>query len=74
MTGIIWSSQRSGRMWHNDPKEIFALLTWVLYLTMIHYRAQWRGRRAAWVGVVGFALVLFTFLGTRMLGGYHVFG
>jgi cytochrome c-type biogenesis protein CcsB len=74
MTGIIWSSLRSGRMWHNDPKEIFALLTWVLYLTMIHYRAQWRGRRAAWVGVVGFALVLFTFLGTRMMGGYHVFG
>jgi ABC-type uncharacterized transport system permease subunit len=74
VTGVIWSSQRSGRMWHNDPKEIFALLTWMLYLTMIHYRAQWRGRRAAWVGVVGFALVLFTFLGTRMMGGYHVFG
>jgi ABC-type uncharacterized transport system permease subunit len=74
ITGVIWSSQRSGRMWHNDPKEIFALLTWALYLTMIHYRAQWRGRRAAWVGVVGFALVLVTFLGTRMMGGYHVFG
>jgi cytochrome c-type biogenesis protein CcsB len=74
VTGIIWSSQRTGRMWHNDPKEIFALLTWLLYLTMIHYRAQWRGRRAAWVGVVGFGLVLFTFLGTRLMGGYHVFG
>jgi ABC-type uncharacterized transport system permease subunit len=74
VTGVIWSSQRTGRMWHNDPKEIFALLTWLLYLTMIHYRAQWRGRRAAWVGVVGFGLVLFTFLGTRLMGGYHVFG
>src|ERR687883_246296 len=74
LTGIVWSSARSGRMWHNDPKEVFALLTWVLYLTMIHYRAQWRGRKAAWVGVVGFALVIFTFLGTRWLGGYHVFG
>jgi cytochrome c-type biogenesis protein CcsB len=74
ITGIIWSSERTGRMWHNDPKEIFALITWVLYLTMIHYRAQWRGRRAAWVGVVGFVLVLFTFLGTRLMGGYHVFG
>lgn len=74
ITGVIWSSQRSGRMWHNDPKEIFALLTWLLYLTMIHYRAQWRGRKAAWVGVVGFGLVLFTFLGTRLMGGYHVFG
>lgn len=74
VTGIIWSSQRSGRMWHNDPKEIFALITWLLYLTMIHYRAQWRGRKAAWVGVAGFALVLVTFLGTRLMGGYHVFG
>ncbi len=41
---------------------------------MIHYRAQWRGRKAAWFGVVGFALVVFTFLGTRLMGGYHVFG
>ncbi len=74
ITGIIWSSQRSGRIWHNDPKEVFALLTWLLYLTMIHYRTQWRGRKAALVGVVGFGLVVFTFLGTRLMGGYHVFG
>jgi cytochrome c-type biogenesis protein CcsB len=74
LTGMVWSSARSGRIWHNDPKEVFALLTWVLYLTMIHYRAQWRGRKAAWAGVAGFALVIFTFLGTRWLGGYHVFG
>ncbi|MGH9945280.1 MAG: cytochrome C assembly family protein [Pyrinomonadaceae bacterium] len=74
ITGVVWSSARSGRLWHNDPKEVFALLTWLLYLTMIHYRAQWRGRKAAWVGVAGFALVVFTFLGTRLMGGYHVFG
>ncbi len=74
VTGVIWSSARGGRVWHNDPKEIFAVLTWLLYLTMIHYRSQWRGRKAAWAGVAGFALVLFTFLGTRLMGGYHVFG
>jgi len=74
ITGVIWSSARSGRFWHNDPKEVFAVLTWLLYLTMIHYRAQWRGRKAAWIGVAGFALVVFTFLGTRLMGGYHVFG
>ncbi len=74
LTGMVWSSARSGRIWHNDPKEVFAVLTWVLYLTMIHYRAQWRGRKAAWAGVAGFLLVVFTFLGTRWLGGYHVFG
>lgn len=74
-TGMLWSSSRSGRIWHNDPKEIFALLTWLLYVFLIIYRATagWRGRRAAWMGVAGFALVLFTFLGARFMGGYHVF-
>jgi ABC-type transport system involved in cytochrome c biogenesis permease subunit len=74
VTGVVMTSLQTGRMWHGDPKELSALVTWVLYLTMIHYRDKWRGRRAAWVGVVGFALVLFTFLGTRLMGGYHVFG
>lgn len=74
VTGVVMTSLQSGRMWHGDPKELLALVTWVLYLTMIHYRDKWRGRRAAWVGVVGFGLVLFTFFSTRLLGGYHVFG
>ena len=75
-TGMLWSSSRDGQIWHNDPKEIFALLTWLLYLLLILYRstARWRGRMAAWLGVAGFALVLCTFLGTRLMGGYHVFG
>lgn len=75
-TGMVWSSSRDGRIWHNDPKEIFAALTWLLYLLLILYRstASWRGRRAAWMGVAGFALVLCTFFGTRLMGGYHVFG
>jgi len=74
VTGIIWSQARSGRVWHNDPIEFFALLTWVLYLTLLHYRVQWRGRKAAWLGVAGFALVVCTFAGAVVLGGYHVFG
>lgn len=75
LTGMLWSSARDGHWWHNDPKEIFALLTWLLYLALIHYRlsAKWRGRKAAWLGVAGFALVLCTFFGARLLGGYHVF-
>ena len=76
VTGMLWSSSRDGRFWHNDPKEIFAALTWFLYLLLIIYRStsRWRGSTAAWLGVVGFALVLCTFLGTRLLPGYHVFG
>jgi ABC-type transport system involved in cytochrome c biogenesis permease subunit len=76
LTGMIWSSSRDNRLWHNDPKEIFAALTWLLYLALVLYRATagWRGRQAAWMGVAGFALVLCTFFGARLLGGYHVFG
>ncbi|HEV7842203.1 MAG TPA: cytochrome c biogenesis protein CcsA [Pyrinomonadaceae bacterium] len=76
LTGMLWSSERDGRLWHNDPKEIFAAITWLLYLVLILYTStsSWRGRRAAWLGVIGFALVLCTFFGARLLGGYHVFG
>ena len=76
LTGMLWSSERDGRLWHNDPKEIFAGITWLLYLVLILYRstANWRGRRAAWLGVLGFALVLCTFFGARLMGSYHVFG
>ena len=75
-TGMLWASSRDGRLWHNDPKEIFAALTWLLYVSLIVYRstASWRGRKAAWIGVAGFALVLCTFFGARLMGGYHVFG
>jgi len=75
-TGMVWASSRDGRLWHNDPKEIFAALTWLLYLLLILYRSSssWRGRTAAWMGVAGFALVLLIFFGARLMGGYHVFG
>lgn len=75
-TGIWWSNQRDGRYWHNDPKEVMALVTWLVYLFIMHYRltAGWRGRRVAWLSIAGFAVVLLTWLGARALGGYHVFG
>ncbi|HKR01654.1 MAG TPA: cytochrome c biogenesis protein CcsA [Pyrinomonadaceae bacterium] len=76
LTGMVWSRERDNRLWHNDPKEIFAALTWLLYLALVLYRATagWRGRRAAWMGVAGFALVLCTFFGARLFGSYHIFG
>jgi cytochrome c-type biogenesis protein CcsB len=76
VTGIIWNNQRDGRYWHNDPKEVMALVTWVIYLFIMHYRltAGWRGRRVALLSIIGFVIVLLTWLGTRALGGYHVFG
>jgi ABC-type uncharacterized transport system permease subunit len=72
VTGVIWSRARSVRLFHNDPTEFFALLTWIVYLALLHYRVQWRGRKAAWLGVGGFTLVLCTFVGAVVLGGFHV--
>lgn len=76
VTGIIWNKQRDGTYWHFDPKEVMALVTWFVYLFIIHYRltAGWRGRRAAWLAIAGFVIVLFTWVGTRYLPSYHVFG
>ncbi|MCG3163494.1 MAG: Cytochrome c biogenesis protein CcsA [Acidobacteria bacterium] len=76
VTGIFWNNLRDGRFWHNDPKEVMALVTWIVYLFLIHYRltAGWRGRRVAWMSVAGFVIVMLTWLGARALGGYHVFG
>jgi ABC-type uncharacterized transport system permease subunit len=76
VTGVMRWKTGGGQIWHNDPKEIATVLTWLLYVALIAYRstAHWRGRKAAWLGVVGFVLVLFTFLGTRLMGSYHAFG
>jgi cytochrome c-type biogenesis protein CcsB len=76
ITGIVWNNQLDGRYWHNDPKEVMALITWFVYLFIMHYRltAGWRGKRVAWLAVLGFVVVLFTWIGTRYLPGYHVFG
>ncbi|MER3427301.1 MAG: hypothetical protein C4334_04235 [Pyrinomonas sp.] len=76
IAGMSWSFARDGRAWRNDPKEVLTALTWLLYLLLLsqRYVAGWRGRRAAWIGLAGFTLVLCTFFGARLMGGYHVFG
>lgn len=76
VAGMFWNWSLHGKMWRNDPKEIMAVLTWLLYFVLAVYRstANWRGRRAAWLGVLGFVLVLCTFLAAPLLGSYHVFG
>ena len=76
VAGMFWNWSEHGKVWRNDPKEIFAVLTWLLYFVLAIYRstANWRGRRAAWLGVLGFVLVLGTFLVAPLFGSYHVFG
>lgn len=75
LTGAIWAEREWGRYWGWDPKETAALITWLIYLFLIHCRlvAGWRGKRAAIVNVIGFISVLFTFLGASYFRGMHAF-
>ena len=63
LTGAFWAQQAWGRFWSWDPKETASLITWVIYLLLVNYRlsASWRGRRAAYISIVGFVSILFTF-------------
>lgn len=81
LTGGIWAQKAWGRYWGWDPKEAWALVIWLWYLLILHARSLrlWRGRRLAGLAVVGFGLVLFTFVGvpwlvrTVRLESLHVF-
>jgi ABC-type transport system involved in cytochrome c biogenesis permease subunit len=64
--GMIWAQVAWGRYWDWDLKEVWTLITWLVYAIYWHVRMRpaWRGRRLAWLCLAGFAAVLFTFLGT----------
>jgi cytochrome c-type biogenesis protein CcsB len=66
---IVWHSP-----WNWDPKEILSLITWIIYAVLVHERLAvgWRGRRAAWLSILGFAAIVLTFVGASLLlGGHH---
>jgi ABC-type transport system involved in cytochrome c biogenesis permease subunit len=69
LSGGIWAQRAWGRYWGWDPKETWALVTWLWYLLILHVRPlrRWRGRRLAVLTVIGFGLVLFTFVGVPWL-------
>jgi len=74
ITGAIWAENAWGSYWQWDPKETWSLITWFIYAALVHARLTvgWRGRKAAWLSIVGFLAVLFTFLGVNLLlGGLH---
>ncbi|HEY3346704.1 MAG TPA: c-type cytochrome biogenesis protein CcsB [Nitrospirota bacterium] len=76
VTGAIWANSAWGQYWGWEPKEIWALITWFIYAAYLHMRlvAGWRGRKAAYLAIAGFGIVMFTFLGiTLLLPGKHAF-
>lgn len=71
--GSVWANTAWGRYWGWDPKETAAFVTWLIYGAFLHARVvrDWRGTKAAWLLVVGFAAVLFAYFGNHFFGGLH---
>jgi len=74
MAGAIWADQAWGRYWGWDPKETWSFITWVVYAGFLHARATagWRGRRAAYIQLVGFGCLMFNLIGINLwVTGLH---
>ena len=72
--GAIWAEQAWGSYWSWDPKETWALITWIIYALYLHLHNKrgWKGKNASIMVIVGFVLVLFTFFGVNfLLSGLH---
>jgi cytochrome c-type biogenesis protein CcsB len=74
ITGAIWANESWGRPWGFDSKETGALIAWLTYAAFLHTRISrgWKGRSSAYFAVIGFLLVIFTYLGVSyLLPGLH---
>ncbi len=76
ITGAVWANSAWGRYWGWDPKETWSLITWFIYATLLHAKMMrgWHGRRIAYLSILGFAAVLFTYFGVNYLPGLHSYG
>jgi cytochrome c-type biogenesis protein CcsB len=74
ITGAIWANESWGRPWGFDSKETGALIAWLTYAAFLHTRISrgWKGKSSAYFAIVGFLLVIFTYLGVSyLLPGLH---
>ena len=72
--GAIWAEAAWGQYWSWDPKETWALVTWLVYTAYLHSRMvkKFRGKTSAVLAVIGFVFTIFTFFGVNyLLGGLH---
>ncbi len=76
ISGAVWAHSAWGRYWGWDPKETWSLITWFVYATLLHARMMrgWRGRRIAYLSIIGFFAVIFTYFGVNYLPGLHSYG
>lgn len=76
ITGAVWANSSWGTYWSWDPKETWSLITWFVYATLLHARMMrgWHGKRIAYISIVGFMAVIFTYFGVNYLPGLHSYG
>jgi cytochrome c-type biogenesis protein CcsB len=77
ITGAVWANSAWGTYWSWDPKETWSLITWFVYAATLHARFTrgWGGRRIAWLAILGFISVIFTYYGVNfLLSGLHSYG
>jgi cytochrome c-type biogenesis protein CcsB len=75
--GAIWAEASWGRYWGWDPKEVWALVTWLAYAAFLHARATagWKGAKASMVSLMAYGTVLFSYFGVNLVfTGLHAYG
>ena len=77
LSGAIWAEQAWSAFWTWDPKEVWALITWIIYVVYLHLRLRGkrRGKLMAWYAIIAVPVVLFTFAGVNtLMSGLHSYG
>ena len=77
IAGAVWANEAWGSYWSWDPKETWALITWLIFAAYLHTRINksWQGKRPAILASVGFVVVWICYLGVNFLGkGLHSYG
>lgn len=77
LSGAVWANEAWGSYWSWDPKETWALLTWLVFAIYLHTRLTkgWQGKKPAIIASLGFLVVWFCYLGVNLLGeGLHSYG
>ena len=77
IAGGVWANEAWGSYWSWDPKETWALITWIIFATYLHSRITkgWEGKKTAILGGLGFFIIWICYLGVNFLGkGLHSYG
>ena len=77
IAGAVWANEAWGSYWSWDPKETWALITWLVFASYLHSRItkSWQGEKPALIATLGFVVVWICYLGVNFLGkGLHTYG